>query len=447
MGYSVMRILMLRTLRTILLTTPLLLAFLLLQSQSIRAEITQAEKEATYKQLELFSNILSILQENYVEEINTKEALNGAIRGLLYTLDPHSSYLPPENFKDLQDETLGSFSGIGIEVTIKNDLLTIVSPIEDTPADKAGLKANDVILEIDGKKTKNVGPYEAIEKLRGPAGSSVTLVIHRAGWEEPKKMTIKREIIPVQSVKAEFLAPGFVYSRISKFQSHTGNEFKSKLQQLKNEQQIDGLILDLRNNPGGLLHQAVSVADVFLDKGKIVYTKGRKNDQNTVFSAHASGEKRQYPLVILVNEGSASAAEIVAGAIQAHKRGIIVGTQTFGKGSVQTIIPLPDGAGLRMTTATYYTPDDRSIQAQGISPDVEVPFIACAPSEKSKQDRGVVKESDLTNHLPGVAPEKGKKAETAQSKLEERLQQDNQLRTAFNIIKSLNLFSGYIKTE
>ncbi len=413
----------------------------------ISAEISQADKEATYKQLELFSNILSILQENYVEEINTKEALNGAIRGLLYSLDPHSSYLPPESFKDLQDETRGSFSGIGIEVTIKNDLLTIVSPIADTPADLAGLKANDVILEIEGNKTKNIGPYEAIEKLRGPAGSSVTLSIHREGWEEPKKMTIKREVIPIQSVKAEFLSPGFVYSRITKFQSHTSSEFKTKLQQLKTEQQINGLILDLRNNPGGLLHQAVSVADIFIEKGKIVYTKGRRPDQNTVFTAHASGEKRHYPLVILVNEGSASAAEIVAGAIQAHKRGIIVGMQTFGKGSVQTIIPLPDGAGLRMTTATYYTPDDRSIQALGITPDVEVPFVAYAPPEKLKNEKKLVKEADLTNHLPGTKQEKAKKADNEASKLEERLQQDNQLRTAYNIVKSLNLFTGYNKND
>jgi carboxyl-terminal processing protease len=430
-----------------LLTFSLLFVAFCLFSRPICAEISQADKEATYKQLELFSNILSILQENYVEEINTKEALNGAIRGLLYSLDPHSSYLAPESFRDLQEETRGSFSGIGIEVTIKNDLLTIVSPIADTPADQAGLKANDVILEIDGKKTKNMGPYEAIEKLRGPAGTSVTLSILREGWEELKKMTLKREVIPVQSVKAEFLSPGFVYSRITKFQSHTGSEFKTKLQQLKNERQIDGLILDLRNNPGGLLHQAVSVADIFLEKGKIVYTKGRKPDQNTVFTAHASGETRQYPMVILVNEGSASAAEIVAGAIQAHKRGIVVGTQTFGKGTVQTIIPLPDGAGLRMTTATYYTPDDRSIQAMGITPDVEVPFVASVPPEKPKSEKKLVKEADLTNHLPGLLPEKGKKVDNEASKLEERLQQDNQLRTAYNIVKSLTLVTGNNKSN
>ncbi len=428
---------------------PIAFALLIVLSltQPAYAEISQADKEVTYKQLELFSNILSILQENYVEEIDTKEALNGAIRGLLFSLDPHSSYLPPESFKELQDETRGSFSGIGIEVTIKNDLLTVVSPIADTPADKAGLKANDVILEIDGQKTKNMGAYDAIEKLRGPAGSSVTLSIYREGWDELRKMTIKREIIPVQSVKAEFLSRGFVYSRITKFQSHTASEFKTKLQQLHNQRPIDGLILDLRNNPGGLLHQAVSVADMFLDKGKIVYTKGRKKDQNTVFTAHANGEKRQYPLVIMVNEGSASASEIVAGAIQAHKRGIVVGTQTFGKGSVQTIIPLPGGAGLRMTTATYYTPDDRSIQALGITPDVEIPFIPCAQPEKPSAEKKLLKEIDLANHLPGAVAPKDQQTDGAADQLEERLEQDNQLRTAFNILKSLNLFSEYSQKE
>lgn len=410
------------------------------------AEMPQSEREATYKQLEIFSNVLSILQENYVEEIDTKSAVNGAIKGLLFSLDPHSSYLPPESFKELQDETKGSFSGIGIEVTIKNDFLTIVSPIADTPADKAGLKANDIILEINGEKTKNMNPYEAIEKLRGPSGSEVTISVYREGWEDLKKMTMKREEIPVQSVRAEFLSPGVVYSRITKFQSHTAIDFKEKLQELKKKEEINGLILDLRSNPGGLLHQAVSVADIFIEKGKIVYTKGRRADQNTVFSAHPNGEKRQYPLVILVNEGSASAAEIVAGAIQAHKRGIIVGTQTFGKGSVQTIIPLPDGAGLRMTTATYYTPDDRSIQALGITPDVEVPFVPCISPDKPKAKKDILKEADLTNHLPMKNQDDETNPDKVVDGLEKRLQEDNQLRSAYNIIKSLFLFSEYDTT-
>ena len=411
---------------------------------TVHAEISQSEKEATYKQLEIFSNVLSILQQNYVEEIDTKEVLSGAIRGLLFSLDPHSSYLPPEGFKEFQEETRGNFSGIGIEVTIKNDLLTIVSPIADTPADRAGLKTNDIIVEINGEKTKNLGPYEAIKKLRGPEGSEVSISIHRKGLDELKKIVLKREIIPLQSVRAEFLSPGFAYARITSFQSHTASDLKAKLKELNRKYSLNGLVLDLRNNPGGLLHQAVSISDIFLDKGKIVYTKGRKKDQNTVFTAHNNGNMKKYPLVVLVNEGSASASEIVAGAIQAHKRGIIVGTQTFGKGSVQTIIPLPDGAGLRMTTAKYYTPDDKSIQAQGITPDVEVPFIACIPPEKKSSKKKALKEADLKNHLPAtqITEDKVDKNKTA-DKLEKRLQYDNQLRTAYNILKSLNLFSEF----
>jgi carboxyl-terminal processing protease len=410
------------------------------------AEVSDEEKAATYKQLEIFSNVLSILQENYVEEIDTTEVLNGAIRGLLFSLDPHSSYLPPESFKDLQEETRGSFSGIGIEVTIKNGLLTVVSPIADTPADRAGLKANDTIIEIDGASTKNMGSDEAINRLRGAAGTEVTLSIHREGWENLKTIKLKREIIPIQSVKADFLSPGFVYSRITNFQSHTTSDFKAKLEELQKIHQIDGLILDLRNNPGGLLNQAISLTDLFLNEGIIVYTKGRQEDQNNIYTAHNSGEKRIYPLVVLVNEGSASASEIVAGAIQAHKRGIIVGTRTFGKGSVQTIIPLPDGAGLRMTTAKYYTPDNRSIQALGITPDVEVPLTACLPPEKEQKRSRPPKEVDLTNHLPGLQGTGTKTDDTTESILEKKLAADNQLRTAYNILKSLNLFTEYSET-
>ncbi|WP_457577020.1 S41 family peptidase [Desulfomarina sp.] len=419
----------------------------LLFSSLAGAEISQKEKEATYKQLEIFSNVLSILQENYVEKIDTEEVINGAIRGLLFSLDPHSSYLPPENFRELQEETRGSFSGIGIEVTVKNDILTIVSPIADTPADRAGLKANDLIIEINGVKTLNMGPYEAIKKLRGPKGSKVTIAIHRAGWEKLKKITIEREIIPLQSVKAEYLSPGFAYVRITSFQSHTTRDFKAKIHKLKKEHSLKGMIVDLRNNPGGLLHQAVTLADFFLNSGRIVYTKGRKEDQNTVFNAHDNGEDNSYPLVVLVNEGSASASEIVAGAIQAHKRGIIVGTQTFGKGSVQTIIPLPDGAGLRMTTARYYTPDDRSIQAKGITPDVEVPFINCAPARGKKSLKKIIKEKDLDHHLAGPDNKETKSENATKTALTKRFLKDNQLRSAYNILKSLNLFSKFTTTE
>ncbi|MFT5698217.1 MAG: carboxyl-terminal processing protease [Desulforhopalus sp.] len=406
------------------------------------ADISQEEREETYKQLEIFSNVLSILQNNYVEEIDTKEALNGAIKGLLFSLDPHSSYLPPEGLQELQEETQGSFSGIGIEVTIKDDLLTIVSPIADTPADKAGLRANDIILEINGYKTKNMGPYEAIKQLRGKPGTEVTISIHRKGWEELKEIKLTRDLIPLHSVKLEELSPGFVYSRITNFQSHTATDFKLALVKMRKAHPIKGLILDLRNNPGGLLNQAVNIVDLFLSEGTIVYTKGRITEQNTVFSAHDNNSENNFPMVVLVNEGSASASEIVAGAIQAHKRGIIIGSQTFGKGSVQTIIPLPDGAGLRMTTAKYYTPDDKSIQALGITPDVEVPFIACIdPAPKGKKNTRI-KEADLANHLPSSQETEDETSEDDEQ-LRTRLKQDNQLRTAYNILKSLTLFSAF----
>lgn len=427
-------------LRFFFLTALLLSAILPVRSSY--GDISQKEREETYRQLEIFSNVLSILQNNYVEEIDTREVLNGAIKGLLFSLDPHSSYLPPEGLKELQEETQGSFSGIGIEVTIKDDLLTIVSPIADTPADKAGLKANDIILEIDGIKTKNMGPYEAIKQLRGKPGTEVTISIHRKGWEELKEIKLTRDLIPLQSVQIEMLSPGYIYSRITTFQSHTATDFKTGLAGIRQKQPVKGLILDLRNNPGGLLHQAVSIADIFLSEGTIVYTKGRIPEQNTMFTAHNNNSENNFPMVVLVNEGSASASEIVAGALQAHKRAIIVGGQTFGKGSVQTIIPLPDGAGLRMTTAKYYTPDDKSIQALGITPDVEVPFIAFIEPQPKEKRQTKIKEADLANHLPGSKAENNE-TRSDNEELRVLLEQDNQLRTAYNILKSLTLFSAF----
>ncbi|WP_136808370.1 S41 family peptidase [Desulfosediminicola flagellatus] len=411
------------------------------------AEITPKEREKTYKQLEVFANVLSILQDNYVEEIDSSETINGAIRGLLYSLDPHSAYLPPEGFQELQEETQGQFSGIGIEITIKDNILTIISPIEGTPADKAGLKAKDIIVEIGGEKTKEMGAVEAVKRLRGPQGSTITISVYREGWSDLKEMTLTRDIIPLQSVKAFFIAPGFAYTRITNFQSHSTQDYREAIGRLSEKDKIKGLILDLRNNPGGLLNQAVSVADTFLSDGLIVYTKGRTDDQNMSFKAHKSSEDLPYPLIVLVNEGSASASEIVAGAIQDHKRGLIVGTQTFGKGSVQTIIPLPGGAGLRVTTARYYTPAGKSIQALGITPDVEVPFVACnGASNEENVEKTRLRESDLKNHIPGNDLSDNNSSEGTdedENAHEVRLAQDNQLRTALNILKSLNLYSQF----
>ncbi len=428
--------------------------FLPLSAVSLAA-IDQDQEESTYRQLEIFANVLSILEDNYVEEIDTAETLEGAISGMLLSLDPHSSYLTAEDFNELQDETRGSFSGIGIEITVRDGILTVISPIEGTPADKAGLQAKDLIVRINGEATRKMLPMDAIKLLRGKKGTKVELSIYREGWQELKDITIVRDLIPLESVKSLFLEPGFAYIRITNFQGQTTKELKKALAALSKKEVIKGLILDLRNNPGGLLDQAISVSDVFLEEGLIVYTKGRQAEQNMTFQAHSNNGRNLYPLVVLVNEGSASASEIVAGAIQDHKRGVLVGTQTFGKGSVQTILPMPNGAGLRLTTARYYTPSGRSIQAKGIIPDVEVPFIPyTAATEKKKTLPDFVREADLKNHIlnqnSGQADTKGKnnpQAETKNSKeqkaIDERLLKDNQLRNALNILKSLNLYTEY----
>jgi len=423
---------------------------------SLHAAISQEQREATYQQLETFANILSILQENYIDEIDTEKSIEGAISGMLLSLDPHSSFLTAEDFNELQEETRGNFSGIGIEVTIRDGILTVISPIEGTPADKAGLVAKDLIVKINGEATKNMPSMEAVKLLRGPKGTDVTISVYREGWKGLKDFTITRDIISLHSVKGMFLEPGFAYVRITNFQGQTTKDIKELLQKLEKKKPIKGLILDLRNNPGGLLDQAISVSDIFLEKGLVVYTKGRIQEQNMTFQAHSNNGKNLYPLVILVNEGSASASEIVAGAIQDHKRGVIVGTQTFGKGSVQTILPMPGGSGLRITTARYFTPNGRSIQATGIIPDVEVPYIPFVKQQKEERVLpNFLREADLKNHIlsSSIEPEKTTEQDSetendSSSKKErenitERLKKDNQLRSALNILKSLNLYTEY----
>ncbi len=429
---------------------------ILIMTGTALSDVSQKEREDTYKQLELFANVLSLLQENYVEKVDTKQLVEGAINGMLLSLDPHSSYLKPESFQDLKEETQGSFTGIGIEITMRDGILTVVSPIEGTPADQAGLKAKDMIIKINGESTKEMTPMDAIKKLRGPKGSKVTISIHREGWTTLKDFTLVRDTIPIQSVKAYFLEPGLAYTRITNFQSQTTVDYKKALREMEAAHPIKGLILDLRNNPGGLLNQAVSIADIFIDNGLIVYTKGRTEEQNMTFKAHETGGEYKFPLIVLVNEGSASASEIVAGALQDHKRAIIVGTQTFGKGSVQTIIPLPDGAGLRLTTARYYTPSGRSIQEKGITPDVEVPFVQYdLQKEEKSNDADYIREVDLKNHFKYKSGSQKKKQTPAikltseeikhNKEIKERLNKDNQLRSALDILKSLELYTEYRK--
>lgn len=415
-------------------------------------ENSQKQREHTYRNLELFSNILSILQENYVEEIDTEQVIEGAINGLLLSLDPHSSYLTPKNFEELQDETHGSFTGIGIEITIKEGKLTVVSPIEDTPAYNAGILVNDVIMKIGETWTKDLSPMEAIKKLRGPKGSSVTIAIEREGSDQLQEYTLVRDTIPVNSVRAFFVDRGIIYTRITNFQSHTTQDYLDSLKEHKKEQDIQAIILDLRNNPGGLLNQAVSLADLFLDEGLIVYTKGRTEDQNMVFKARKSSTRFSVPLIVLVNEGSASASEIVAGAIQDQGRGLLLGTKTFGKGSVQTIVPLQDGAGLRMTTARYFTPSGRSIQAKGITPDIEVEFETVNEHSELPEGTHYTREKDLSNHIENNGkdtPEKNNQSindnenpPLLDEKVIARIKRDNQLRLALNIIKGVSLLKS-----
>ncbi len=422
--------------------------------------------EATYKNLEIFSNVLSILEKNYVEKIDPEEVIQGAVKGMLTSLDPHSSYMKPEDFKELQEETKGSFSGIGIEITIRDGILTVVSPIEGTPAFKKGLKARDMIVKIEDESTKDMTLMEAVKKLRGPKGSEVTISILREGWVDLKRITIVRNIIPLVSVKFKFIEPGFAYVRITNFQAKTTNELKKALEKLSGEEKIKGLILDLRSNPGGLLEQAVKVSDLFLKEGVIVSTRGRLSDQDMTRKAHSSGKDYTFPIIILVNEGSASAAEIVAGALQDHKRALILGAQTFGKGSVQTVIPMPSGAGLRLTTARYYTPKGVSIQAKGITPDIVVPTEIQDDSKAAKKPKKphFLREKDLKHHIknggvlkkePKESKEESKKEKdeatsaatsdeeydlSKEEKDRELVKKDKQLHTALLMLKGLHVF-------
>jgi carboxyl-terminal processing protease len=416
------------------------------------------DMEETYKNLEVFSNILSIVQQNYVDDIDTQETIEGAISGMLSSLDPHSSFLKADDFKELQVETKGSFSGIGIEITVKDDMLTVVSPIEGTPAFKAGIQAGDRIIKIEGESTKDMSLVEAVKKLRGEKGSEVRISIHREGWTDLQEFVIVRDVIPIHSVRANILEPGYGYIRVTNFQRNTSHDLQSSLDDLLGEGDLKGLVLDLRNNPGGLLDSSVKVVDIFLDEGIIVSTKGRLQDQNMEFSAHSGGSEYGFPIVILINSGTASASEIVAGALQDHKRALILGTQSFGKGSVQTIIPMADGAGLRLTTARYYTPNGTSIQATGITPDVLVPKIKGTEEEISEGHTEFLREKDLKHHLENGGDLKSHEEKSSpptidqsnlisdqviiDKKTKEKLKNDNQLNTALLVLKSLNILTG-----
>jgi carboxyl-terminal processing protease len=326
-------------------------------------------------QFKVLAEALALIEGQYVESKPTKDLVYGAIKGAMGTLDPHSSFMSPDEFKELQIETKGRFTGIGIEITLKDRILTVVSPIEGTPGFRAGLQSGDQIVKINGKSTKNTSLTEAVSMIRGPKGTQVVLTINREGFAQPRDFSITRETIPIRSVKARILPDGIGYVRLVNFQDQTDNDMRSYLASMERKlTPMKGLIIDLRNNSGGLLEQAVRVTDEFLASGLIVYTEGRSARQNMKFYAQPgkSGPKTRIPIVVLINEGSASASEIVAGALKDLKRAVIVGAKSFGKGSVQTIIPLEDGSALRLTTALYYTPSGITIQDKGIIPDVVV---------------------------------------------------------------------------
>lgn len=372
-----------------------------------------AQADVIYGKLKIFGDVLSVIQNSYVEEVQVDDLVDGAVKGMLQTLDPHSSYLTPDMMKQVEVETRGTFGGLGIEIGIKDGVLTVIAPIEDTPAFRAGLKAMDQIVRIEKESTKDLTVMDAVKRLRGEPGTKVTIWVMRKGFSEPKSFTITRDIIKIKSVKSKPLGDGIGYVKLLQFQQDSDREVEKAIQALQKEKEgLRGLVLDLRNNPGGLLDQAVKVADMFVDSGLIVYTDGRLENQKSKWSAHREGTYTGFPMVVLVNAGSASASEIVSGALQDHGRAILLGTKTFGKGSVQTILPLEDGSALRLTTARYYTPNGRSIQATGIEPDIEVQD----GREPSEGHPGAVREKDIERHLKGENEEEAGEPEPEPAK-------------------------------
>ena len=399
----------------------------------------------SYDHLRIFAEVLSLIQTYYVEEKTPKELSEGAIKGLLRTLDPHSAYMDPEMFKTRREETEGKFGGIGIEITIRDTFITIVAPIEDTPAEKAGLQAADKITKIEGVSTKDMTLMDAVKKMRGKIGTDVNLTIFREETNEVFEQTITRGLIKIHSVKSAMIDDDVAYVRILSFNQGTTKELRNAMRKLKNKG-FKGMVLDLRNNPGGLLEQSVNVARLFLDKGvTIVSTRGRINDQNLRRTTTSNGPYTDFPMVVLINAGSASASEIVAGAFQDLKRAVIVGTTSFGKGSVQTIRQLTDGSGLSLTTARYYTPAGRMIHGTGIKPNLEVKFKK--PDEKKDEGPKPLREKDLMkqfdeNHEKAIKQKPKKEAIKAKAKRKIfDLEKDNQLRRGVELIKAWDVFS------
>lgn len=405
----------------------------------------------TYDNIEVFTNVLALVQKNYVDKVTTKQLIDGAITGMLNALDPHSAYLSPDLYKELQVDTRGSFGGLGIEITTRNNVLTVVSPIEDTPAYRAGIKPGDQIIKIEDEFTKDMPLVEAVKKMRGPKGTTIHITLRRESEPDLIELTITREVIKIRSVKSRLLEKGYGYLRITQFQERTDDDLRRALSKLEEQNggPLSGLVLDLRNNPGGLLTQAVRVSDEFIDSGLVVYTDGRLENQKQKYFAHKSGTHADFPMVVLVNSGSASASEIVAGCLQDHKRALVLGTQTFGKGSVQTILPLDDSAAVRLTTARYYTPNGRSIQATGITPDIFVDNTVVRASANGTSKFPGIREENLPGHFEHEEPgdeDGGSSLETPEAATirEGELGKDPQLDRALDLLKSWNVFKTVV---
>lgn len=394
--------------------------------------------------LRTFTEIFAKIKNDYVEPIEDKDLLENAIRGMLAGLDPHSAYLVPEDYKELQAGTSGEFGGLGIEVGMEDGFVKVISPIDDTPAYRAGVKAGDLVIRLDDTPVKGMALSDAVKIMRGKPGTDIVLTIVRDGENMPLNITITRDVIRVTSVKSRMLDPGYGYVRISQFQSRTGENLREELAKLENEADgpLKGLVLDLRNNPGGVLSAAVSVSDAFLKDGIIVYTEGRLDDAKLKFNAKPTDILDGAPLVVLVNGGSASASEIVAGALQDHNRAIIMGQKTFGKGSVQTILPMDNGSALKLTTAKYYTPSGVSIQATGISPDITLENLKLADSDTPATSR--IKEANLARHLQGDAEREKKTDESSDKAKDSKADKDQRplARRDYAVYEALNLLKG-----
>ena len=441
-----------------IITTVVLCSVLLLLGNGKIDYRLMAETDQTYEELKVFSDIIEIIEETYVDPVDSQKLVRGAIQGMLKSLDPHSAFLSPTAYKELQIDTKGEFGGIGIVITMEDGLLTVVSPIEGTPAYEAGIKAGDKIIKVDGSPTKDMELWEAVKQMRGKKGTEVTITIIREGFTEPRDFTLVRDVIPLESVRYYVLEPGYGYLRISSFRDGTFEDVEAALKDLESDDDpLQGLIFDLRDNPGGLLPEAIKVADIFLEEGTIVSIKGRAKTHSKTYTAHGNRRKHLYPIVVLINEGSASASEIVAGALRDHHRAVLLGTTTFGKGSVQAVEPLRDGAGLKLTIARYYTPSGRSIQAKGVAPDVVV-TRRLVPEVKEKTPHHL-KEKDLANHI-SAEPEKDTSkepeedlthlrgvrvpGEEASEVVETLLKKDNQAIRALQILKSWQIFSQMV---